>query len=50
MVTAGQGVEVEPDLIAPGTGFLQGAWFTYDYKAASDAATKLKNRPTCERM
>lgn len=30
--TSGQGVELEvyPDLVAPGTGFLQGAWFTYD--------------------
>ena len=34
-VTAGQGSEIEvyPDLIAPGTGFMQGAMFTYDYKA-----------------
>jgi hypothetical protein len=30
--TDGQGVEVEvfPDLVAPGTGFLQGSWFTFD--------------------
>jgi hypothetical protein len=34
-LTAGQGSEIEvyPDLIAPGTGFMQGAMFTYDYKA-----------------
>jgi hypothetical protein len=42
MATAGQGVELQvyPDLIAPGIGFLQGAWFTYDYKAAGGAASQ----------
>jgi len=42
MATAGQGVEVEvyPNLIGPGTGFLQGAWFTFDYKAAGGAASQ----------
>ncbi|HXX85472.1 MAG TPA: hypothetical protein VEN29_16020 [Casimicrobiaceae bacterium] len=42
MATSGQGVELEvyPDLIAPGTGFLQGAWFTYDYKAVGGAASQ----------
>src|SRR5262249_32794610 len=36
LATAGQGVELEiyPDLVGPGTGFLQGAWFTYDYRSA----------------
>jgi hypothetical protein len=36
----GQGVELEvyQDLIGPGTGFLQGGWFTYDYKAPDGAA------------
>lgn len=40
MATSGQGVELEvyPDLVAPGTGFLQGAWFTYDYQAAGGPA------------
>jgi YVTN family beta-propeller protein len=40
--TSGQGVELEiyPDLVAPGTGYLQGAWFTYDYKAAGGAASQ----------
>jgi len=30
--TGGQGMEIEvfPDLVAPGTGFLQGGWFTFD--------------------
>jgi hypothetical protein len=30
--TSGQGIEVEffPDLVAPGTAFVQGAWFTFD--------------------
>jgi hypothetical protein len=42
MATAGQGVEVEvyPDLIASGTGFIQAAWFTYDYKASGGAASQ----------
>jgi len=33
--TAGQGVEVEifPDLVAPGTGFAQVSWFTFDATA-----------------
>lgn len=41
-VTAGQGAEIEvyKDLIGPGTGFLQGAWFTYDYKAPDGAASQ----------
>jgi len=40
--TAGQGVEIEiyPDLIAPGTGFLQGSWFTYDYVSADGTASQ----------
>ena len=40
--TSGQGVELEiyPDLVAPGTGLLQGAWFTYDYKASSGASSQ----------
>ena len=42
MATAGQGVEVEvyPDLISPGTGFLQAAWFTYDYRTPGGAASQ----------
>jgi hypothetical protein len=38
----GQGVvlEVYQDLISPGTGFLQGSWFTYDYKAPDGAAAQ----------
>jgi len=42
MATAGQGVEVEvyPDLVAPGTGFMQAAWFTYDYKAPGGPASQ----------
>ncbi|HKE39606.1 MAG TPA: sialidase family protein [Casimicrobiaceae bacterium] len=38
--TNGQGVELEvyQDLIGPGTGFLQGSWFTYDYKAPDGAS------------
>jgi hypothetical protein len=40
--TSGQGVELEiyPDLVAPGTGLLQGAWFTFDYKAAGGASSQ----------
>lgn len=40
--TSGQGAEIEiyKDLIAPGTGLLQGAWFTYDYTAAGGAASQ----------
>ena len=36
---SGQGVEVEiyPDLIAAGTGLLQGAWFTFDQAPAGGA-------------
>jgi pseudomonalisin len=42
VATSGQGVELEiyPNLIAPGTGFLQGAWFTYDYKAVDGSASQ----------
>ena len=42
MATTGQGVEVEvyPDLVAPGTGFMQAAWFTYDYKAPGGPASQ----------
>jgi plastocyanin len=42
MATAGQGVEVEiyPDLMAPGTGFMQAAWFTYDYNAPGGASSQ----------
>ena len=38
-VTSGQGIELEvfPDLVAPGTGFLQGAWFTFDAPPAGGA-------------
>ena len=34
--TNGQGVELEvfEDLVAPGTGLLQGSWFTYDHAAS----------------
>jgi hypothetical protein len=40
--TSGQGVELEiyPNLIAAGTGVLQGAWFTYDYKVSGGAASQ----------
>jgi hypothetical protein len=40
--TSGQGVELEiyPDMITAGTGFVQGAWFTYDYRAADGAAAQ----------
>jgi len=40
--TSGQGIEIEvyPDLVAPGTGLLQGSWFTFDYVAAGGAATQ----------
>lgn len=36
--TSGQGVELEvfPDLVAPGTGFLQGSWFTFDHLGSGD--------------
>jgi YVTN family beta-propeller protein len=42
MLTAGQGVEVEvyQDLVAPGTGFMQSAWFTYDYKAFGGSSSQ----------
>ena len=35
MATSGQGAEIEiyPNLVASGIGFLQGAWFAYGYKA-----------------
>ena len=34
--TSGQGIEVEvfPNLVAPGTGYVQGAWFTFDVAPA----------------
>jgi len=37
--TSGQGQEIEifPDLVAPGTGFLQGSWFTFDNAASGGA-------------
>jgi len=37
--TTGQGMEVEffPDLVAPGTAFVQGAWFTFDAAPAGGA-------------
>ncbi len=37
--TSGQGMEIEifPDLVAPGTGFLQGGWFTFDNTASGGA-------------
>jgi|GEM_PF-2709636 len=37
--TSGQGLEIEvfPDLVAPGTGFLQGGWFTFDDVASGGA-------------
>lgn len=37
--TSGQGIEVEffPDLVAAGTAFVQGAWFTFDTAPAGDA-------------
>ena len=40
--TAGQGVEIEvyPDLVSPGVGFIQAAWFTYDYVAPGAAASQ----------
>jgi hypothetical protein len=40
--TSGQGVEIEvyQDLIAPGIGFLQGAWFTYDHAVPGGAASQ----------
>jgi hypothetical protein len=40
--TSGQGVEIEvfPNLAGPGTGLLQGSWFTYDYKAAGGASSQ----------
>ena len=40
--TNGQGVELEvyEDMVASGTGYLQGAWFTYDYQAAGGAASQ----------
>jgi hypothetical protein len=39
MATSGQGQEIEvfPDLVAPGTGFLQGGWFTFDNVATGGA-------------
>lgn len=38
-VTSGQGFEIEffPNLIAPGTAFVQGAWFTFDSAPAGGA-------------
>jgi hypothetical protein len=37
--TSGQGMEIEvfPDHVAPGTGFLQGGWFTFDAVASGGA-------------
>lgn len=37
--TSGQGIELEvfPNLIAPGTGLIQGAWFTFDSAPAGGA-------------
>jgi len=37
--TSGQGVEIEvyKDLVASGTGFLQGSWFTFDHAASGGA-------------
>ena len=38
-VTSGQGIELEffPNLVAPGTAFVQGAWFTFDAAPPGDA-------------
>ena len=38
-VTSGQGQEIEvfPDHVAPGTGYLQGGWFTFDNEASGAA-------------
>jgi len=40
--TDGQGIEIEvyPDAIAPGTGLVQGSWFTFDYAAAGGASSQ----------
>jgi hypothetical protein len=37
--TSGQGLEIEvfPDLVAQGTGFLQGGWFTFDNASSGGA-------------
>jgi len=37
--TSGQGIELEffPNLVAPGTAFVQGAWFTFDAAPPGDA-------------
>ena len=37
--TSGQGIEIEffPNLVAPGTAFVQGAWFTFDAAPAGGA-------------
>jgi hypothetical protein len=37
--TSGQGTEIEvfPDMVAPGTGFVQGGWFTFDYAGSGGA-------------
>ena len=37
--TSGQGIELEvyPDNVAPGTGFLQGSWFTFDNAVSGGA-------------
>jgi hypothetical protein len=37
--TSGQGMEIEvfPDLVAPGTGYLRGGWFTFDDVASGGA-------------
>jgi len=40
--TGGQGIEIEvyPNLAGPGTGFVQGSWFTFDHVAAGGAASQ----------
>ena len=40
--TDGQGIEIEvyPNLVAPGTGLLQGSWFTFDYAAPGGAPSQ----------
>lgn len=37
--TSGQGIEIEvyKDMVAPGTGYLQGSWFTFDHLASGGA-------------
>jgi len=40
--TNGQGVELEvyPNLVGAGVGFVQGSWFTFDYTAAGGASSQ----------